>query len=404
MNISALSALRGCTSCQMCAAVCPVSAIEIQLDDDGFYRPGVIAERCVDCGVCVTVCYRFDEDIIRTAEADLEHIPLYAASARSDRLLSQVTSGGVADLLAKQLIAEGYACIGVGYDDAGMKAMHTIARSMGETDAFRGSKYIQSYSYPAFRDLVRNCAGQKYAVFGTPCQIYGVHKYLEARKCRNRHVLIDLYCHGCPSLFLWQKYAGEVKNQIGRQKFARLDFRSKARGWGNFCIAVTENDRRVFVSSPQKDEFYTLFFSDQVLNEACSDCLLRSTLAYADIRLGDFWGKQYALNSRGVSAVSAVTKRGRDLFKELAPLLSSCKRHSYRDFLPWQSYGRNYRFCPDLRRTLLGQLADPDLPLRQSVSAFYRRQGITGRLKRCAKHILYYMPCRVGFMIKRWFV
>ena len=404
MNISVLSVLRDCTSCQMCAAACPVDAIEIRLDDDGFYRPWVIAERCIDCGVCVKVCYRFDKDIVETSKDELENMPLYAASARDNRLVSQVTSGGVADLLAKQLIAEGYICIGVSYDDAETRALHTIACSPDETDAFRGSKYIQSYSYSAFRNLVRNCTGQKYAVFGTPCQIYGIHKYLATRKCRDRHVLIDLYCHGCPSLFLWRKYAEEVKSQIGKEKFVHLDFRSKARGWGNFCIAVTENHHRVFVSSPQKDEFYTLFFSDQVLNGACSDCQLRSTLAYTDIRLGDFWGKRYALNSRGVSAVSLVTKRGLTLFETLSPQLSICKRHPYRDFLPWQSYGKDYQPDMDLRRMLLHQLADPDIPLQQTVRTYYRKQGIRERLKRCIKHILYYMPYRIGFMIKRLFV
>lgn len=39
MNITDDSALRACTSCQMCAAVCNHNAIEIHLNRDGFYRP-----------------------------------------------------------------------------------------------------------------------------------------------------------------------------------------------------------------------------------------------------------------------------------------------------------------------------------------------------------------------------
>ena len=39
MNVNDKSALRECTSCQMCAAVCAKNAIEIRLNKDGFYRP-----------------------------------------------------------------------------------------------------------------------------------------------------------------------------------------------------------------------------------------------------------------------------------------------------------------------------------------------------------------------------
>ena len=48
MNISDKSALRECTSCQMCAAVCPKDAIRIDLDESGFFRPYVNPDKCVD--------------------------------------------------------------------------------------------------------------------------------------------------------------------------------------------------------------------------------------------------------------------------------------------------------------------------------------------------------------------
>ena len=39
MNINDQSAIHKCTSCQMCAAVCPQNAIVVKLNEDGFYRP-----------------------------------------------------------------------------------------------------------------------------------------------------------------------------------------------------------------------------------------------------------------------------------------------------------------------------------------------------------------------------
>ena len=51
MNINDKSAKRTCTSCQICAAVCPKNAIKVVLDDNGFYRPTIDNVRCVDCSI-----------------------------------------------------------------------------------------------------------------------------------------------------------------------------------------------------------------------------------------------------------------------------------------------------------------------------------------------------------------
>ena len=100
MNITDKSALRGCTSCQMCAAVCHSNAITIRLDGDGFYRPYVDADKCTDCGLCAKVCYKFDGGIKMTSLDDEEGIDVYSAQHLSGSLLKKVTSGGVADALA----------------------------------------------------------------------------------------------------------------------------------------------------------------------------------------------------------------------------------------------------------------------------------------------------------------
>lgn len=54
MHILNSSAQRNCTSCQVCAAVCPKEAITIDLNPDGFYRPLVNESKCIDCGLCTT--------------------------------------------------------------------------------------------------------------------------------------------------------------------------------------------------------------------------------------------------------------------------------------------------------------------------------------------------------------
>lgn len=392
MNIQDTSAVRACTSCQMCAAVCPKNAISIELDKEGFYRPSIYQNLCVDCGLCTKMCYKFDENIASFGKEKLETTKLYGASAKQAEIIEQTTSGGIADLLAHELIQEGYKCIGVVYDSTNDCAKDFIASTEEETIGFRGSKYIQSYTLDAFKTVVKTCRTEKYAVFGTPCHIYALDRFLRQHHARNNFILIDLYCHGCPSMNIWKKYVNGIKGTIGEKKIDNANFRSKVKGWGNFyVVVVVVEGRPVYYSDYKNNEFFDLFFSDQVLNEACNDCLLRGTLAYTDIRLGDFWGKQYVLNNRGVSAVSLVTDKAKVLFEKIADKIDF-REEQYDDFLPWQSWGKQHKPNRKLRKTLLKQLSNNNLSLRESISTIHGQQGLKQRLIRHAKNLVHLMP------------
>ena len=400
MNITDDSALRACTSCQMCAAVCNHNAIEIHLNRDGFYRPFVNADKCNDCGLCMKVCYRFDKDIRITTEERLSAMEVHSAQAKEQTLLPKVTSGGVADVLAKQLIREGYTCIGVIYNDDKHRAEDVLATTVEETNAFRGSKYIQTYSMDAFKKLVKNARTTKFAVFGLPCHIYAVHQFLTVYKLRENCVLIDLLCHGCPSMHCWTKYEKNIKQKVSQKKFDEVQFRSKVRDWGNFYVVVVVEGVKVFISNPKHDEFYSLFFSDHVLNDACSDCLLRSTMEYTDIRLGDFWGKQYLSDRKGTSAVAVATKRGSELFKTVASQFIT-QPHKMSEVIAYQSYGKSYSVNSDLRRRMLNSLSNELTPIEEAIDIYYANQGITSRIKRAIKFINWYLPFDMVRFLKR---
>ena len=107
MNITDQTAIRQCTSCQLCATVCVHKAISISLDDRGFYRPVVDESFCNDCGNCTRVCYKFDNQIETTLDDGLGKKTLYSAWSDDSRLLAETTSGGIGDLLAHELLKEG---------------------------------------------------------------------------------------------------------------------------------------------------------------------------------------------------------------------------------------------------------------------------------------------------------
>lgn len=401
MNITNKSAISYCTSCQMCAAVCPKDAITIHLNEDGFYRPYLDTGKCVDCGQCVKVCYKFDHDVKVTNAEKENRIIVKSAQYKQNELLEKVTSGGVADALAKELVKQGYVCIGVVYNDEHHRAEHAIALSVAATDAFRGSKYIQSYTLDAFKALVKNTKNTKFAIFGLPCHIYAVHKFMTLRRQRENCILIDLFCHGCPSMLVWNKYEQTIKRQIGNKKFDEVQFRSKVRGWGNFCVAVVVNGVKAFVSNPRQDEFYSLFFSDHVLNDACTDCKLRSTMEYTDIRLGDFWGKRFLNDRKGVSAVAITTEKGMWVFNAIKGLFKT-EESSMAEVLVKQSYGKVYALNLELRKMMLDELRDNNKTLKNIVDLYYSRQGLATKTKRLLKTVNWYLPFDLMRLLKRF--
>lgn len=401
MNVNDYSAVRACTSCQMCGAICTKNAITIHLSKDGFYIPVIDADKCIDCGMCVKVCNRFDNEIILTDQNLLDKTKLYAASAKDDNLVCQTTSGGIGDILAKEFIHEGYKVVGVIYDSEKDCALHQVAETVDETDAFRGSKYIQSYTVDAFQQVVRNAKSEKYAVFGLPCQIYAISRYLEMLHVRDRHVLIDLYCHGCPTIFVWKKLSLHIRNKTNVKKFSDVIWRSKLRGWGTFVLEVKSKGKRIYNSTPIHNEFFNLFFCNQVLNESCKDCKLRGTLAYTDIRMGDYWGHLFSKTTRGVSGISICSEKGNYILNQIKPQIN-CEQKDYNTFLPYQSWGNVYEVNQDLRTQLFAALENPHMSISKVYNILRKRQTNLERIKVIIKQVIFYLPFFAVKLIRKF--
>lgn len=402
MNVLDKSAKRECTSCQLCSTMCARDAIKIEMNDDGFYRPVVDTDKCTDCGLCTKVCYKFDEDVKITTPEQLARTQLYSAWSNDDELVRNTTSGGIGDLLAHELLKQGYKVVGCVYNDEKVRAEHRIATTEEELLPFRGSKYIQSYNFEAFKEVVNNCRQEKYAVFGTPCQIYALSKIAEMKKVRDQFVFLDFYCHGCPSLHVWTKYQAYLKCKTGVNTFDKVEFRSKANGWGAFCVSVIKDGKRIFKSSRNLRGFYELFFCDQVLNDGCGECQLRGTLEYTDIRMGDFWGKKFLNNTRGVSGISVVTDRGREIFEAVIKQDMTATLCDYQEFLPYQSYGKFHHPRPAARKAILESLKDPKQDVFDAVHALHANQPLKVKLVRYAKNVLALFPLEVTNTIKKF--
>lgn len=385
-----------CSSCQFCSVICPVDAIEIKLDEEGFYKPFVNESKCIDCGKCVSTCYKYDNNVVMNDN----NINSYAVKSKNKELLLRSTSGGMATHLAEQLIEEGYKVIGVTYDYEKDIAENIIIDKVEDIKLIQGSKYIQSYLEKNLKEIFKNLKNEKYAIFGLPCQIYAIDRYLKKIKKRENFVLIDLFCHGCPSLTLWKKYLKFIKQKYKLKDIKKIEFRSKKKGWHEFIISILDKNEQKFISKSEQDGFFRLFFSNKILNKSCYECNLRSTLNYTDIRLGDYWGTEYDLDTEGVSAVVLVTETGKKLFEKVEGKIEY-KETTLEKIIKAQSYGKKYALNNEEREKVLTLLTKNEFEifLKEYNKIISNREKLKYKLKK----LFYLIPQKLRFYIKKYY-
>lgn len=317
-NNVAVPGLNPCSSCGLCEIVCPKKCIEIKYDAEGFFRPFVDQDACTDCGTCQKVCYKY-LDSGEKFENFFKNKQIFGAWSKDPKSLINGTSGGLGQIFLDNATKRGETSVGVIYDDSKKPIKHilTTANQANKVKTFGSSKYLQSYTPEAFSQFKKN---QKYTVIGTPCQIYGLRQWLKIKKWEDNFTLIDFFCHGTPSILLWNKYKEYLATSKKILDVKHVNFRDKTKAnWHNYAMNVESSTGKIYYKKFARldDLFFKFFLSGTCLNEACYNCLMRIDNCSSDIRLADFWGKKYLDNEKGVSMVILNTVKGREAFAEI---------------------------------------------------------------------------------------
>lgn len=302
-----------CCGCGACASVCPVNAIKIELNKEGFYHYKIINNKCIHCHQCEKICPFINVNANKIENAQ----GLYSLKNLDYTALKNSSSGGAAYLITDYCGQQSSIVSGVLYNNKKRRAEHIVIRPECKENykLLQGSKYIQSFSADAIDEISKDSIDNKVLFIGTPCQVAGLDNLMRVRGNRNNALLVDLICHGVPTVFLFNKYIDSINKYYKIGKYPSVKFRSSQATWRERYIYI-EDFGNVYTRSEKKDDFYRFFRRSLCYAKSCYECPYREKSA-ADIRIGDYWGNRFINDKTGVSMVIAISEKGKNIIKDI---------------------------------------------------------------------------------------
>lgn len=297
-----------CCGCTACYSICPVNAITMLEDEEGFLYPEVNKELCILCGKCKSVC-----PLIEKKNND-EPIKYFAAKNKNynDRMSS--SSGGTFSIIAEYVKENNGVIYGATFDE-NFNVKHERAEGKDEWLKFKGSKYVQSNLKNTFREVKKDLLEGKLVLFtGTPCHIDGLKSYLKNIDT-NKLIICDIVCHGVPSPKIWSDYLKYIEKKYNT-KIGDVKFRDKENvGWHDSAITIYDKNNEIILKEKQNENYYFLmFFNHLILRPSCYECKYSNFYRPGDFTLGDYWGIENHHadfdDNKGVSLVLINSNKG----------------------------------------------------------------------------------------------
>lgn len=298
-----------CTGCGACKNVCPVSAISMKADTEGFLYPNVKETQCIECGKCLMVC-----PVLVDNNSNSSTPEIWAVRA-SDDLRAVSSSGGVFTILAEYILEEKGLVCGAAYDTE-MNVHHMLVEKKEDLKKLRGSKYVQSDVRDVYQKIYTELKNGRTVLFtGTPCQNAALRNVVGEQE---KLVQVDLICHGVPSQTLFTQYLSEVADG---KKIKTVNFRNKQFGWQSGKVQIQFEDQSEYIGTTQNDPYEVGFYRNLTLQKCCSDCKFSEYPREGDLSIGDFWGisdiDRKQNDGKGTSIVFVNNQKGERVFSAI---------------------------------------------------------------------------------------
>lgn len=306
-----------CCGCGLCSNICPVNAIEMCADNEGFLYPVVNKKLCVKCGLCGSKCEFVN------IEPGLSHEPFppaYVIKHKNTEVRMNSRSGGVFTACSELVLDSGgvvYGCI----LNSSMEAVHIRTENKNMRNKMCKSKYVQSRLEGNFEKVGEDLKNGRTVLFtGTGCQVDAMLAFLKAKNINTEKLFtIDLVCHGCASPLIFKEYIHFLEKKY-HGKVEHFDFRDKEiHGWDDHIESAVINGKKY------KGIIYReIFHTDFCIRPSCYQCKYAVAKRNSDLTIADAWGIKEAMpdfnDNRGVSLVIVQDRKGLKLLEAIKDL------------------------------------------------------------------------------------
>lgn len=298
-----------CSGCHACMSICPVDAIKMIDDKEGFWYPSVNLEKCISCNRCEKVC-PYNVNIFPEIDKEM----CYAAYAKNAKNREMSSSGGVFITIAEHIITLGGVVFGAAYDEQYL-AYHKSVASMKDLQELIGSKYMQSKIGNCFKKVKELLKKDIVVLFvGTACQIAGLKGYLNY-EYRNL-ITIDFVCLGVPSPKVWRDY---IETFFDSDNIRFINFKDKTLGWHDFSLRI--DDPNTKVKNGRQTYFFSGYFKQLYSRPSCSECYFKGKNRVSDITISDCWGYEYIApeldDNKGLSSIVCHSDKGLKIVEDI---------------------------------------------------------------------------------------
>lgn len=277
-----------CLGCGLCESICGKDSVEMQLQNDGFFRPLIKSEvKAKDEDIIRTICpglnvvndleFGEDEQIWGKAEK------LYSGFSTDKEIRTKGSSGGMISAIAIYLLDNGIvdAVLQVGgYTDDYERNSLRMSKSRTEVLSCASSRYAPALIFDRIFDLL-NSGNDRFCFIGKPCDISALKNFLtKYPQYQHRFYLtLSIMCAGMPSFQGTKKIIEEFK---AVEPVKNLVYRGN--GWPGF-----------FSFKDKNESVFKMTYNDswgkrlgKFVHNRCKICPDGIGLQ-ADIAVGDAW-------------------------------------------------------------------------------------------------------------------